>query len=463
MEQAALVENSDHRVCEDLRQFAQSVPRIVVQICVFLVLAVWQTIVVSAKLDQRAVVISWIYLILGLLLAWIFARILAKLTYEMESREGDFRFQHALQRDRAGDIRMLQGSKFELRRAKAIFSDVYQICLKVVNYDFCLYIVVQFFAYLGTLVNIASLAISLKYLKAAGAMPPPDLLLTAVVSQKMYTTGSATFVMYGATKVPDAWDAAFLIYYTYTSWKLLKSFSSFIALSKDYSLASGLSSRLCELKTKLETKQPPPDLKTQTLFMTAEHLTIGYDEPLLCGISYKFTEGKSVLFTGASGVGKTTLLRVLCGHLAPLSGMMHHSHPGNMDFYIVTEHPYFPKSSIWELLHYPEVAPPLTAEESSKTQRLLQSLDLKWSPSHVEDWLSVISPGEAQRLACLRAYWNKPRICFIDEGTSNVDEDMETMMYRLWLAGDGTTKPTIISFGSRTSLVQFHDHHIHLK
>eukprot|EP00397_Hematodinium_sp_SG-2012_P042620 GEMP01047184.1.p1 GENE.GEMP01047184.1~~GEMP01047184.1.p1 ORF type:complete len:348 (+),score=49.80 GEMP01047184.1:534-1577(+) len=335
-----------------------------------------------------------------------------------------------MQRDRAEDIIMLKGSAVEELRAEAAFLDIYKIRMRIVKREFGLETVVQFLAYIGTTVNFAAVGIAILWINPQQG------------------SGGDT--------------AASVSMHMYTCLKLINAFSNIFKVAEECSHASGFASRLCELKDVLKNDHPPPVIGENTSFMTAESLTIGYDEPLLSDLSMTFYPGVHVLFTGASGVGKTTLMRVLSGSLHPLSGEMHHCLTNSMNFVVLTQHPYLPKSSIWELLHYPNTAPPITPEGYEEARGLLRSLGLKWSPEDVQDWLSMISPGEAQRLACLRAYWNDPEIYFIDEGTSHVDEDMEATMYQMWLYGRGNTSPTIISFGHNRSLKKFHHQHVHL-
>ena len=51
-----------------------------------------------------------------------------------------------------------------------------------------------------------------------------------------------------------------------------------------------------------------------------EQLAIGYEEPLISNISLTMFPGEVVSIIGASGIGKTTLLRTIAGLVAPLDG-----------------------------------------------------------------------------------------------------------------------------------------------
>lgn len=55
--------------------------------------------------------------------------------------------------------------------------------------------------------------------------------------------------------------------------------------------------------------------------LTLEHLTLGYGKKeILKDVSVSFPEGCVTAITGASGIGKTTLLQAVAGLLRPLSG-----------------------------------------------------------------------------------------------------------------------------------------------
>ncbi len=48
----------------------------------------------------------------------------------------------------------------------------------------------------------------------------------------------------------------------------------------------------------------------------------------------------------------------------------------------------------------------------------------------VQDWAKVLSPGEQQRIAFARILLVKPKVVFLDESTSALDEGLEFMLYQ---------------------------------
>ena len=52
----------------------------------------------------------------------------------------------------------------------------------------------------------------------------------------------------------------------------------------------------------------------------AENLVIGYDTPLSTPINLRMERGERIVFTGANGIGKSTLLKSILGIVPPLHG-----------------------------------------------------------------------------------------------------------------------------------------------
>ena len=71
------------------------------------------------------------------------------------------------------------------------------------------------------------------------------------------------------------------------------------------------------------------------------------------------------------------------------------------------------------------------------------------------DWQATLSPGELQRVAFVRIILAKPKLIFLDETTSALDEPTEAVLYRTvkhWLP-----ESIIISVGHRGTLQSFHN------
>jgi putative ATP-binding cassette transporter len=47
----------------------------------------------------------------------------------------------------------------------------------------------------------------------------------------------------------------------------------------------------------------------------------------------------------------------------------------------------------------------------------------------VNDWAKVLSPGEQQHIAFTRILFAKPKVVFLDDATSALDERLEFMIY----------------------------------
>ena len=120
----------------------------------------------------------------------------------------------------------------------------------------------------------------------------------------------------------------------------------------------------------------------------------------------------------------------------------------------IPQKPYLPLGSLREALLYPGTKPLSDAEiialmEMCQIGYLQDKLDV------VADWSHVLSVGEQQRLAFVRAHIQQPAWLFLDEATSALDEDTEAKMYSL--VGERLANTTIVSIGHRSTLNKYHE------
>lgn len=180
---------------------------------------------------------------------------------------------------------------------------------------------------------------------------------------------------------------------------------------------------------------------------------------LLHGLNLRLYPGESVVITGCSGSGKTTLLRSLALLWPFTEGTV--SWPAeDRDTMFLSQVPYLPLGDLRSVLSYPDT------ESDIPDEQLLAALDdvslghLSNRLNETQDWAKVLSPGEQQRLALARVLLHKPRLAFLDESTSALDEGNEYTLYRL--VRQRIPNSIIVSVTHRATVRQHHAYHLEL-
>jgi ABC-type bacteriocin/lantibiotic exporter with double-glycine peptidase domain len=185
-------------------------------------------------------------------------------------------------------------------------------------------------------------------------------------------------------------------------------------------------------------------------------------------ISLEVTEGKFIAFVGPSGGGKSTLIDLILGLLAPSSGSIAISGftpvdaikkwPGSIGY--VPQDVFIENSTVKEnicLGFNPESVP------DDLVWQALQLADLSDFVNGLEGQLSYkisdagknLSGGQRQRLGIARALLTKPKIVIFDEATSALDAETENRVSEsiMKLTGDCT----VIFIAHRLSVVRSAD------
>lgn len=176
------------------------------------------------------------------------------------------------------------------------------------------------------------------------------------------------------------------------------------------------------------------------------------DTVLLQDINFTLQPGRNVLIKGVSGSGKSTLLRALAGIWPFVTGKI--NLPKTEELMFIPQKPYIPLGTLREALLYPGKKP-LSDEELLYLLDLCQIGYLRDKLDLVADWSHVLSVGEQQRLAFVRAHIQEPKWLFLDEATSALDEDTEAAMYAL--LAERLTQTTLVSIGHRSTLNKYHE------
>lgn len=173
--------------------------------------------------------------------------------------------------------------------------------------------------------------------------------------------------------------------------------------------------------------------------------------PLLKNINFTLEPGSNVLIKGISGSGKSTLLRAIAGIWPFVEGKI--VLPEQEKLMFIPQKPYLPLGSLREALLYPGNKP-VSDDVLVALMEVCQIGYLKDKLDIVADWSHVLSVGEQQRLAFVRAHIQEPVWLFLDEATSALDEETEAKMYNL--IGERLANTTIVSIGHRSTLNKYH-------
>ena len=181
-------------------------------------------------------------------------------------------------------------------------------------------------------------------------------------------------------------------------------------------------------------------------------LRYGTDKEVLSDLSFTLFPGSFYFLTGASGAGKTSLLKLLYLAQRPSRGMIRMFGSDAItlprerlpdmrrrigvvfqDFRLVDH-----------LSAFDNVALPLRvagADENDLRKPVADMLDWVGLTDRMEARPTTLSGGEQQRVAIARAVIARPDILVADEPTGNVDPDMAVKLLRLFeaLNGLGTT------------------------
>jgi vitamin B12/bleomycin/antimicrobial peptide transport system ATP-binding/permease protein len=169
--------------------------------------------------------------------------------------------------------------------------------------------------------------------------------------------------------------------------------------------------------------------------------------------------GERVLVAGASGTGKSTLVRAIAGLWPWGEGQIEVQKGAKL--MMLPQRPYIPIGTLRRAATYPDAADSRSAEDVAQAFRIVGLEHLVDRIDDAAPWDQTLSGGEKQRLAFGRIFLHRPDIIILDEATAALDPESQDKL--MVLLNNELQHTTVISVGHRRELEAFHSRKIVLE
>jgi ABC-type multidrug transport system fused ATPase/permease subunit len=188
------------------------------------------------------------------------------------------------------------------------------------------------------------------------------------------------------------------------------------------------------------------------------HFSHDGERDVLHGISAHIDGGRTVAVVGATGAGKTSLLHLIAGLIAPDSGTITVPAGGSR---LVFQEPFLLAGSVLENIalgvdvQLDAVEAAIAVAEAQFVYDLPSGLDTQLGERGVG-----LSGGQRQRLALARALVRQPAVLLLDDTTSALDPSTEAKVLANLRAA--LTQTTVVAIASRPSTIALADDVLYL-
>ncbi|MBO3460257.1 ABC transporter ATP-binding protein/permease [Aetokthonos hydrillicola Thurmond2011] len=428
------IDNPDQRIAEDVKSFTQDSLRFLLTF----VGSILKVIAFSGVLwgiSKPLVIFLVIYALSGTILTTgVFGKPLIRLNFEQLRKEANFRFGLIHIRENAESIAFYRGEQQESNHLKNRFMEAFDNFKQLIFWELNLNVLTNAYEFI------------------------PFIIPALVISHNVF----AGEIEVG--KISEAQGAFVRVFFSLNVIvSRLQSLASFGAgIDRLYSFAEYLEPKAPALPGFFLTQENQKQDETPTIDIVEESRfaikdlnlqTPNYQRTLIKDLSVELSSGQGLLIRGPSGCGKSSLLRAIAGLWNAGTGVI--VRPKLNEMLFLPQRPYMILGTLRDQLLYPYTNVEL---DDSVLKQVLQQVNLKdlderYGGFDVEqDWASLLSLGEQQRLTFARLLLNKPAYAILDEATSALDLKNEESLYQ-HLQQSSTT---FISVGHRPNLVDYH-------
>ncbi len=431
-------DNPDQRIAEDVRDFVSDTLSLSLEllssvVTLFSFVAILWSLsgafsVLGVPIPGYLVWVALIYAIIGSWLTHIVGRPLAMLGFVQQRVEANFRFSLARLRENVEGVALHHGEAAEGAALKQRFGVLAENWWSIMRR------------------TKKVIALTAGYNQVAGVFP------IVVVAPRFFsgeiTLGALTQTAGAFGQVESALSYFVNAYRSLAAWRATVGRLAGFRRSIDEAHRASLAG---EGVAVAEGTAPEWKLRDVSL-----HLPDG--RKLLDEREMALSPGESVVVTGRSGGGKSTLFRALAG-IWPFGAGTVERPPGTHMF--LPQRPYLPLGTLRAVVAYP-AGPQDYSDEQMRAALHTVGLDRLGERLDEEaPWAQRLSGGEQQRVAVARALLAAPDWLFLDEATASLDPEAESELYALLRRHlPGTT---IVSIAHRPSVADMHDRRLVLE
>ena len=425
----AEIDNPDQRICDSIGNFTSIAIAFIAILHNSAVALIIHTEVLWS-ISRSLCLLLLVYAALGTIVASLLGKRLINLNYKFLQRGADFRYSLLQVRDNVESIAFYRGEERERAHVSAKVREMIGVQRMLIGWERTL----EFFTAGHNQYTYFLLFFVLAPMYLSGKIPFGDI-----------TRASTTFAaLYSALVIAVQYLKLFGQLATET--KRLETFEAAMTQTSGKDLIAGAST----IESREESRLALNDVTVQTP---------DYKHTLIKNVTAEISPGSGLLIAGASGAGKSSLLRAIAGLWDSGEGQI--TRPPLNEMLFLPQSPYFILGSLREQLLYPSLDKAVTDAELENVLKKvrLEGLEERFGGFDVVmDWGNLLSPGEQQRLAFARLLLSSPRYAVLDEATSALDVNNEARLYR-HLKDSGTT---YISVGHRPTLLDYHDNVLEL-
>uniref|UniRef100_A0A8C1AJA8 ATP-binding cassette, sub-family D (ALD), member 4 n=2 Tax=Cyprinus carpio TaxID=7962 RepID=A0A8C1AJA8_CYPCA len=436
------IDNPDQRISQDVERLCKQISTMASRLLISpftVTYYTYQCFNRSERCLKSFCVFIFGYFVAGTIINKILIGPIVSMLVEQEKLEGDFRFKHMQIRVNAESAAFYRAGKVEHMRTDRRLQMLLSTQRSLMNKELWLYIGVNTFDYLGSILSYIVIAIPIFAGDYDGLTPGE---LSALVSKN-----------------------AFVCIY------LINCFTQLIDLSTTVSDVAGYTTYFivhqsyydCSLVILKILQSVPGD----TAFVLD---CLSYKSPvsvelLVKDLTLKISQGTHMLVVGNTGTGKTSLLRVLNGLWEPCSGSVEMTTCfGPRGVLFLPQRAYLTDGTLREQVREEKTILEILLLGSIDDERILKYLELVGLSNLLTriggldtkvdwNWDDVLSPGEMQRLCFARLFYLQPKFAVLDEATSALTEEAEGQLYKACKH----LGMTLISLGHRSTLEKHHD------